>query len=158
MNNIRVRAIIPLDNGIIFIHRVRTIDNILKEYYPLPGGGIENGETLEDGLYREITEELGIKIKVIKPIYKFNDNISTQHIYLCEYIDGEVGTGNGPEYNDDSYAKKGKYIPEIVKLKDLKKTNIIPVELKEQLLKDLSQSTLENIECKEIKIINTIVM
>lgn len=32
----------------------------------LPGGGVEIGEKIEDGLKREIDEEVGIKIKIGK--------------------------------------------------------------------------------------------
>ncbi len=51
MNNIRVRAIIFIENGIILIHRKREVNGEIKEYYPLPGGGIEDGEPLEEALY-----------------------------------------------------------------------------------------------------------
>lgn len=30
------------------------------KYFAIPGGGVEDGETLEDAVYREIKEELGI--------------------------------------------------------------------------------------------------
>lgn len=158
MNKVRVRAIIPLDNGIVFIHRIREVDNEIREYFPLPGGGLEENETIEEGLYREIKEELGLTIKVIKPLYKIIDDISIQHIYLCEYVAGELGTGKGPEFNDIAYSKSGKYLPEIIKLEDLNNTNIVPVELKKQLIADLEQNTLENIDYKEITILNTIAM
>ena len=31
------------------------------KYFAIPGGGVEEGETLEDAVYREIKEELGIE-------------------------------------------------------------------------------------------------
>jgi len=31
-----------------------------EKYYAIPGGGLDNGETLEEAIYREIKEELGI--------------------------------------------------------------------------------------------------
>ena len=37
-------------------------------FYKIPGGGIENGENIIKALKREIMEELGIKIKNIKPL------------------------------------------------------------------------------------------
>ncbi|MDP3725734.1 MAG: NUDIX domain-containing protein [bacterium] len=32
-----------------------------EKYFAIPGGGIEDGETMEDAAYREIHEELGIE-------------------------------------------------------------------------------------------------
>ncbi len=37
-------------------------------YYKLPGGGVEESETIEIALDRECKEELGVEIKVIKEI------------------------------------------------------------------------------------------
>lgn len=39
-------------------------------YYAVPGGGIENGESMEDAVYREIKEELGISKHLLKLVGK----------------------------------------------------------------------------------------
>lgn len=44
-----------------------------NQYYAIPGGGVEEGETLEDAVYREIKEELGIEKNTLKYIAK-SDN------------------------------------------------------------------------------------
>ena len=47
--------------------------------------------------------------------------------YLCEYVEGEFGTGDGPEFsNDPNYADCGKYLPEIVKREDVANMVILP--------------------------------
>lgn len=39
-----------------------------KNYYKLPGGGIEEDEDVETALNRECEEELGVRVKIIKEI------------------------------------------------------------------------------------------
>ena len=39
-----------------------------QEYYTFPGGGLEENETPQEGVIREIEEEFGIKVKVIKKL------------------------------------------------------------------------------------------
>lgn len=58
-----------------YICELRTVVVLVKENkilvqkdrngneYALPGGHVKIGETLENGLIREITEEIGVKIK-----------------------------------------------------------------------------------------------
>ena len=39
-----------------------------EKYYAIPGGGVEENETLEDSVYREIKEELGINPSSLEKI------------------------------------------------------------------------------------------
>jgi putative (di)nucleoside polyphosphate hydrolase len=39
------------------------LESFEKKYFAIPGGGVEQGETLKDAVYREIKEELGIEEK-----------------------------------------------------------------------------------------------
>ena len=44
--------------------------------WTFPGGKLEQGETIEMGMYREVMEETGFKIDLIHNlfrVYKFND-------------------------------------------------------------------------------------
>ena len=45
-----------------------------EEFYLFPGGGLESGETLEEGAIRETFEETGIKVK-IKELVHVNEYI-----------------------------------------------------------------------------------
>ena len=50
------------------------------ETWIIPGGGVDFGESLEEAVKREIKEELGVEIKIIKFI-KFHEAIFTKFNY-----------------------------------------------------------------------------
>lgn len=141
MERTRVAGIIFMNGGVALMHRVGVIKRKdIQEYYTFPGGGLEEGETLEEGTIREIKEEFGIDVKVVKKLYeleseKFNQK---EYFFLCEYIGGEFGTGEGPEFsNNPKYIDSGKYLPEIIKKEDVKNIPLLPPEIKEKFVNDI---------------------
>lgn len=58
------------------------------------GGKIENGESHEDALKRELEEEFGITVKVHEHLltvnHKYPDFTINLHTYRVEWIDGEI--------------------------------------------------------------------
>lgn len=146
MSRIRVAGIVPINDGFAFMHRADVIKRKdFQNYYTFPGGGLEEGETLEEGTIREIKEEFGINVKIIRKLYEMNSEKFDQkeYFFLCEYIDGEFGTGTGPEFsNDPRYKDSGKYIPEIVKREEVKKLLLLPQEIKDDFVKDIENGKL----------------
>ena len=68
---IRVAGIVPMKDGFVLMHRKHVIRNKdYQEYYTFPGGHLEEFETLEEGVIREIKEEFGIHVSVIKKLYE----------------------------------------------------------------------------------------
>ena len=59
------RAIIIENNKLLTFFRRKNKDGKIKEYYSLPGGGQEKGETLEENVIRELKEEFNVDIKII---------------------------------------------------------------------------------------------
>lgn len=146
MKRIRLAGIIPMENGFALMHRKDVLKNPnMREYYVFPGGGQEGKETFEEGTIREIKEEFGIEIKVIKELYEEESELFNQKTiyYLCEYISGKFGTGTGPEFsNNPEYIDSGKYIPEIVKREDIENIPLVPLEIKEKFINDIKNGII----------------
>lgn len=146
MERIRVAGIIPMQDGFALMHRVGVLKrNDIQEYYTFPGGGLEKNETLEEGTKREIREEFGIEVKVIKKLYEIESEKFNQKeiFFLCEYVSGEFGTGEGPEFsNDPKYIDSGKYIPEIIKRDEIKDILLLPPEIKEKFVIDIENKRI----------------
>jgi ADP-ribose pyrophosphatase YjhB (NUDIX family) len=90
---------------------IRRSSEPLRGEWSIPGGTLELGETLEDGVARELLEETGIKVRVIDLIEVFDriyadDGTIATHAekkprfhyvivdYLCERISGEPRAGS----------------------------------------------------------------
>ena len=146
MKRIRVAGIVPMEDGFAFMHRVGVMKRKdYQEYYTFPGGGLEEGETPEEGTVREIKEEFGINVKVIKKLYEMQSEKFNQKeiFFLCEYSDGEFGTGDGPEFNNDpKYIESGKYLPEIIKREEVKDLLLLPFEIKDKFVKDIEEGRI----------------
>ncbi|MBN3554616.1 NUDIX hydrolase [Fictibacillus nanhaiensis] len=51
-----------------------------------PGGGVEEGENFEQACIREVLEETGYTVKIIKPVTKSKE----KQTFLCELISGTL--------------------------------------------------------------------
>lgn len=67
---VAAKAIITVENKILILKKSNKSDKASEGKWDLPGGKIDFGETLEEALYRQVKEETGCHISIIKP-YKF---------------------------------------------------------------------------------------
>ena len=146
MSRIRLAGVIPMENGFAFMHRKDVKKNPdIQEYYVFPGGGQEGNETFEEGTLREIKEEFGIDVKIIKKLYEeYSEKFDQVTIYyLCEYVSGKFGTGTGPEFsNNPKYIDSGKYIPEIINRNEIENIPLMPPDIKEKFVKDIKENKI----------------
>ena len=137
MKKDRASAIIPYNGGIICIQRIKGKEDSKEEYYTIPGGGREEGESIKEATLREIREELGIEIELTNRCYELESQDRKQYFFIAKYKSGKVGTGKGEEMTNINYERYGAYIPKIVAKKDIKNINLLPNEIKNIILKDL---------------------
>lgn len=93
MKNIEVvAAVIIKDNKIFCAQRKNQGEVAMK--WEFPGGKIESGETHQDALARELSEELSIQIAIGNFIttvnHQYNTFALTMHAYLVTIIGGEL--------------------------------------------------------------------
>lgn len=74
MRRIAVRGVI-VKNGKIFAQCLRK-ENSVNDYWSTPGGGLDDYESLENGLRREMLEETGVEpvIGKLLAIQQYQDN------------------------------------------------------------------------------------
>lgn len=64
---VTVRGIIYKD-GKLFAQQLKSSDGV-REYWCTPGGGLDPGESLTDGLHREMIEETGVAPRIGNLLY-----------------------------------------------------------------------------------------
>jgi len=127
----RIRAGVVLieDNKIALIERHRAG----WDYFVFPGGGVDDGESPEQGAIREAMEELGIEVSIKQKIAEIHFGRTSKHVYfLVERVGGEFGSGTGEEFTDSDpdHPEEGIYIPIWMPIEELSQHNkIYPAEL-----------------------------
>lgn len=85
MQNPRVRlaarGIVIRENG-----KIAIFNKTNKNEYKLPGGGIEGNEPPEEAFYREVLEETGCKVEIIKSLGIIEEHKSLSNYKQISYV------------------------------------------------------------------------
>jgi 8-oxo-dGTP diphosphatase len=91
-----VGAVIVQDGRVLLIRRGR---NPMKGHWTLPGGVLEVGESLAEGVVREVREETGLEVEVLElvelldRIHREDGRVRYHYViadYLCRVTGGEL--------------------------------------------------------------------
>lgn len=122
-NKIIVHAIIKHKNKYLVTKRSKN-ENVYKEYWDIPGGLANQGETPREALIREVKEEVNLKIKPVKIIHedsnldKEKDMIFIRLVYLTNVEDDFNNIKLDPSEHTEYKL--------ITNIKELKEERIVP--------------------------------
>lgn len=127
------RAVIIENGKVLTMFRRRIKDNITTEYYVIPGGGQDEGETLEETVVRELKEEMNVDIKILGYLGQTTWKESTSNFFHCEIVNGTPHLG-GEEL--DRMKEDNFYDPRYV---DISSLDTIDIKDKEFVKKALNK-------------------
>lgn len=92
---IAVKALIKNKDSFLILKTADSKQDNNLSGWETPGGRLEVGEEIVDGLKREITEETGLSVKILFPFNTFSANVGREDSiiginYLAEYNGGEI--------------------------------------------------------------------
>lgn len=126
-----VRAVIIEDNKLLVFFRRKLVNNKMITYYALPGGHLEENETLEETVIRELKEEMNVDIKILDYLGMIKVGGVLEYYYNAKIVGGNIEFG-GEELercNENNY-----YEIRWLKLDELDNSGIRALELVKKVL------------------------
>lgn len=121
------RGIIIEEQSVYAMFRRKITKNgDIKEYYVIPGGGINEKETLQENVIRELKEELSVDVKINGYLGKDENSETVAHFFCCTIVEGTPKLG-GEELK--RCTEQNFYEIQKVLLKDLDKQDILSKDM-----------------------------
>ena len=122
MKRVSARGLIVTDKGLAVIFRRKINEKGTKEYYVIPGGGINEGEDIVEGLKRELIEELNVEADVNDLAFTVETDERIEYFYNCTYKSGDF-TLNGEEI--ERMSESNYYEPTFISLDKLNEYDVM---------------------------------
>ena len=132
--NYRVCAVIISED------RILAMKNERSPYYFLPGGRVKMGESAEEAIMRELSEELSVTVEIIRPLWLnqafFNEDVDGLDYHeLCLYFLVDVSKTDIPSRGMSFVQKEGNKTNTFtwLRLESLEKEYFYPLFLKKEI-------------------------
>jgi 8-oxo-dGTP diphosphatase len=123
----RAAIIVIREGKILLMHRKRND----SEYYVIPGGHIEEGESPEVTAKRELREETDIEAGIDFLFLENEDGGWHNYFYMAKNATGEARFG-GEEFERNN--EQNHYELEWIELSKLPEINLLPIQVKEKII------------------------
>ena len=130
------RGIILEEDKVDLMYREKKVNGKILKYYTYPGGGLEENETLENCVKREVKEEFDIDVEVLQLLktVEYKENIT--HYFACKKIKGAL-TLSGEEKQRSN--KENYYEVRKVPLTEINSIDLYEKELIEETKKIINK-------------------
>ncbi len=141
LDSTRAGGVCIHNNKILLIHRINTEKaGADREYYVIPGGGVNDGEKIEDAVIREIKEETDLDVTLSEFFFEVEDanprgGIRKGYYYLCTYVSGEPKLREDSEEAEEMKQGVHLYKPMWLDLAELESVSLFPRQIKEPIIK-----------------------
>lgn len=143
MKRTRAAGIVIKDGKLLVIRRI----NNGTEYYAFPGGGKEEGESLEQAVVREIDEETTLKVNVGRLVYQVAwDNGDESFFYLCEYVSGEPALRNDSVESEKMKSGNQVFEPMWIDIEKLPSTLLYQLKVRDLFIHDYENGFPEGVQ------------
>ena len=129
----RAAAIIVSGLKVALIKRDRNRRGMV--YYLYPGGGVKEGESLQQAVSREVLEETGFNVTVGKLVAVVTRMGNQQYHFLVTIEGGSFGTGTGPEMVGDYDPAAGTYEAVWMDIDQLLENSVFPTSVSDIVVK-----------------------
>lgn len=124
-----------------------------REFWLLPGGGIEKGETSKEASKRETLEETGLEVEIGKLIWHIEEVSETRgmrfvNFFMAEIVGGNLALGHDPEF--DNHGQVLREVGFFSKEEISKMEKVYPEQLKDELW-NLIENDFKNYDVYKVR-------